>query len=138
MIINKLLKLFLMLTFFINISCNTFGQHSMRMKTFVFYSEFLDSTKFIQLEQIIYKYNKDTLFIIPFCTPDTTVNKNYFSINQCSGVYLDKRKAKTKIYFAIPHRYRKANIIIINYEGCNYYLKIGRRKKIFHLYKLES
>lgn len=111
----------------------------MKLNKFVFYSDILDTTRCIQLEQVKYKLDEDTLLITPFCIPDSvnSIRKINF-VFFCPCVYIIKERYKTIVPFSIPERYRKKKIIIINDEACKYYLKNGRKKHEYHLYKIES
>ncbi|GEM_PF-1316747 len=137
MIINKIFK-FSLLLLFVALPNFFYGQFNMIVKTFIFYSEIFDSTTYIQLEEINFSLNNDTLVIIPFCIPDTTYYGKSYIINNCRSVKIDKNgKTKTKVYFSIPYRYSHVNFILIQNNGFKYFLKIGRKKNEYHLYKIE-
>lgn len=137
MTINNILK-FSLLIFFGSLPNIFYGQFNMIKKTFIFYSDIFESTTYIQLEEIKFSLNNDTLVIIPFCNPDTTYYGKSYVINNCRSVKIDKNgKTKSKIYFYVPYRYSHVNFILIENNGCKYFLKIGRKQNEYHLYKME-
>jgi hypothetical protein len=110
----------------------------MIQKTFIFYSDLFESTTYIQLEEIKFSLNNDTLVIIPFCNPDTTYFEKSYIINNCRSAKIDKNgKTKTKVYFSVPYKYSHVNFILIEDNGYKYFLKKGRKHNEYHLYKID-